>query len=266
MGLELFNRFPELTAEADNILGYSIKELCLEDPRQQLNQTQFTQPALYVVNALSFFKKIQESGKKPNFVAGHSLGEFNALLAAEVFNFTTGLQLVKKRGELMSQATGGGMAAVIGIKVEALKNLLTQQGLTGVNLANMNTHTQTVLSGLKEEIARAQAVCEQAGAMVIPLKVSGAFHSPHMSGAQNQFQAFLSQFKFSSPTIPVIANYTGQPYKDIEIHQNLIQQITHPVRWTEIIEFFIQKGETDLEEVGPGAVLTGLVRRIKIGQ
>lgn len=267
MGKELFNQFPEYTAQADRILGYSIETLCLEDPQQQLSQTQYTQPALYVVNALSFFKKIQDTGQKPHLVAGHSLGEYNALLAAEVFDFATGLQLVKKRGELMSQASGGAMAAIIGLKAEVIKKLLTQHSLEQVTLANINSYTQIVLSGLKEEVKQAQVVCEQAGAtMVVPLKVSGAFHSSHMRAAQEQFQTFLSPFQFSSPTIPVIANYTAQAYQAGDIHHTLAQQITHPVRWSETIEYFLQQGETNLEEVGPGMVLTGLVRRIKNGQ
>src|SRR6516162_2607290 len=114
MGSTLFEEFQEVTARADEILGYSIKELCLHDPHQQLGQTQFTQPALYVVNALSYLKKMKDGSKVPTYLAGHSLGEYNALFAAGVFDFETGLRLVKKRGELMSQATGGGMAAVIG--------------------------------------------------------------------------------------------------------------------------------------------------------
>src|SRR5689334_5966402 len=113
MGGTLFDEFQELTEKADRILGYSIKELCLEDPRKELNRTQFTQPALYVVNAFSYFAKIRETGQKPDYVAGHSLGEFNALLAAECFDFEAGLEIVKKRGELMSEATGGGMAAIL---------------------------------------------------------------------------------------------------------------------------------------------------------
>ncbi|MGO4778772.1 acyltransferase domain-containing protein, partial [Lysobacter sp. 2RAB21] len=113
MGGDLFDAYPELTAKADAVLGYSIKELCLEDPRRELGKTQFTQPALYVVNALSYYKRIQDTGETPDYLAGHSLGEFNALLAAECFDFETGLKLVKKRGELMSQATQGAMAAIV---------------------------------------------------------------------------------------------------------------------------------------------------------
>ena len=113
MGGDLFNEFKELTDTADKVLGYSIKELCLEDPRSELNKTQFTQPALFVVNALTYYKRIQETGKKPDYVAGHSLGELNALLAAECFSFEQGLKIVKKRGELMSEAPSGGMAAIL---------------------------------------------------------------------------------------------------------------------------------------------------------
>jgi malonyl CoA-acyl carrier protein transacylase len=267
MGSDLFDHFPEFTAKADALLGYSLKTLCLDDPEQLLDQTQYTQPALYTVNALTYFKKLQETGQKPNFVAGHSLGEYNALLAAEVFDFETGLKLVKKRGELMSQAIGGAMAAVIGLKADVLKALFIENDLMDVNIANDNSHTQIVISGKKEGVARAQTLCEQAGAMmIIPLKTSGAFHSPYMRAAQEQFQTFLSQLQFATPTIPVIANCTAQPYIPTDIHKNLAQQITHPVRWTETIEFLFAQGEMGFEELGPGTVLTNLVRRIKNGQ
>ena len=267
MGGELFDQYPELTAQADHILGYSVKELCLIDPQQRLNQTQYTQSALYIVTALTYFKKLKDNNKPPYWVAGHSLGEYNALLAAEVFDFATGLQLVKKRGELMSTANNGAMIAVIGLKADVIKAALLEAGLTRVAIANYNSHTQLVLSGLKNDIIQAQLVCEQIGAtMVIPLKVSGAFHSPHMYHAQEQFATFLNNFKFSSPKISVIANYTAQPYKATNIHQNLIQQIVNPVLWTETVEYLLTLGELELEEIGPGMVLTGLVRRIKNGQ
>ncbi|MBA2649837.1 MAG: ACP S-malonyltransferase [Legionella sp.] len=267
MGGELFNEFPELIAKADTILDYSIKKLCLEDPHQQLNHTQYTQPALYTVNALTYFKKIQDTKIKPDFVAGHSLGEYNALLSSEVFDFETGLQLVKKRGELMSQATGGAMIAVVGLKVATINDLLMHNDLMNVAIANDNSHTQVVLSGAKEDITRAHRICEQSGAlMVVPLKVSGAFHSPYMQSAQQQFQAFLDQFQFSPPLIPVIANYTALPYTAGDVHQNLTQQITYPVRWTESIEYLLNQKGIEFQEIGAGTVLTGLVRRIKNSQ
>lgn len=267
MGGDLFNQFPDIINQADEILDYSTKSLCLEDPHQLLNQTKYTQPALYLVNALIYFKKIQESGKKPDYVAGHSLGEYNALLAAGVFDFVTGLQLVKKRGELMSLASGGAMTAVIGLKANTIKTAFLQSGVNNVVIANYNSHSQLVISGPKEDINRAQALCEQIGAsMVIPLKVSGAFHSPHMREAQIQFEQFTKNFQFSPPKITVIANSTALPYEPGNIQQTLARQITSPVMWTESIEYLFSLGETQIEEVGPGSVLTGLVRRIKNDQ
>jgi len=123
MGADLFDQFGSLTELANDILGYSIKKLCTEDSNNELNQTQFTQPAIYVVNALSYFKQIEETGIKPDYVAGHSLGEFNALLAAECFSFETGLRLVQKRGELMSKVTGGGMAAILNGSSEQIETI-----------------------------------------------------------------------------------------------------------------------------------------------
>lgn len=267
MGAELWDQFPDLVTKADRILGYSIKNLCLADPDNQLHRTQYTQPALYTVNALTYFKKIQNVGMKPDFVAGHSLGEYNALLAAGVFDFETGLQLVKKRGELMSQATGGAMVAVIGLKQDDIKSVLIQNQLLNVAIANNNSHTQLVISGQSANIARAQSALEQAGAMmVIPLKVSGAFHSSYMRSAQDQFEQFLKEFSYASPTIPIIANCTARPYLATEVQKNLTQQITQPVRWTESIDYLLSQGKTEFEEIGPGTVLTGLVRRIKNGQ
>ena len=216
---------------------------------------------------LTYFKKIQNTEKKPDYVIGHSLGEYNALLASGVFDFETGLELVKKRGELMSQATGGAMTAVIGLKVEVIENVLKQNNLINVAIANHNSYTQLVISGQSEDIAHAQTVLEQAGAlMVFPLKVSGAFHTSYMRSAQDQFEQFLKNFSYYPPMIPIIANYTALPYIATDIQKNLTQQISQPVRWTETIEYLLTQGKTNFEEVGTGLVLTGLVRRIKNGQ
>jgi trans-AT polyketide synthase, acyltransferase and oxidoreductase domains len=140
MGADLFSAYPSHIQQADNILGYSIARLCLEDPDNQLNNTNYTQPALYIVNALSYLKKIQEDQTTPNYVAGHSLGEYSALFAAGVFDFETGLKLVQKRGELMHQATGGGMAAVIGLQNDAVDNVIKQNALSTISIANVNSH------------------------------------------------------------------------------------------------------------------------------
>ncbi len=194
MGEGLFDKYPELTAQADRILGYSIKELCLEDPNGVLGNTKYTQPALYVVNTLHYLEMVNDQGP-PDIVAGHSLGEYTALYAAGVFDFETGLRLVRHRGELMSEATGGGMAAVIGLSEDKLRQTLMDHGLQQVDIANYNHVTQIVISGPQAQIEQAQQACEKAGArIVIPLKVSGAFHSSMMMAASERFAAFWRNF------------------------------------------------------------------------
>lgn len=264
MGKDLFNEFPDLVKEANQILGYDIALLCLEDSQNQLNNTLYTQPALFLVNALSYLKKQASSSSKPSFVAGHSLGEYSALFAAEVFDFATGLRLVQKRGELMSQASGGGMAAIVGLSAEQVQQHLQENALNNISIANYNSYTQIVISGLKTEIEKAQPIFEKAGAMlVLPLKVSGAFHSAYMSQAEQQFATFLQQFTLAAPKIPVIANIDAKPYAGTDLNHYLTQQITHPVQWTESINYLLTQGETQFEEVGPGTVLTGLIKRIQ---
>ncbi|SFS42521.1 ACP S-malonyltransferase [Marininema halotolerans] len=263
MGGTLFDEFQDFTQKADQILGYSIKKLCLEDPEHQLGQTQYTQPALFVVNALSYLKKLQESGK-PNYVAGHSLGEYNALFAAGAFDFETGLQLVKKRGELMSKAAGGGMAAVIGFNAEEVQRVLVDYQITGIDIANDNAPTQIVIAGLKEDIASAQETFEKAGVkMYIPLNVSGAFHSRYMVEAQKEFIEFIKDYHFSKLNIPTISNVEAMPYEQASVTRNLTKQITHQVKWTDTIRYMMGLDENEIEEIGPGDVLTRLVAQIK---
>ena len=266
MGGALFDEFRELTAKADAILGYSIKELCLQDPRGELGKTQFTQPALYVVNALSYFKKVRDSGRKPDFLAGHSLGEFNALLAAECFDFETGLRLVQKRGELMSKASNGGMAAILNATKEQVEKILADNGLNNIDLANYNTPSQIVISGLIEEIGKAQGLF-QGKMLYYPLNTSGAFHSRFMRSAREEFQAFLASFTFQAPKIPVISNVTARPYEQHQILDTLASQITSTVRWSESIQYLLalnaEPGPVEFEEIGHGGVLTKLVHTIR---
>lgn len=267
MGSALFPLFPELVKIADDLLGYSIQTLCEEDPEQKLNQTHYTQPALYVVNALSYLKKCEETTEKPKYFAGHSLGEYNALFAAGAFSFETGLKLVQKRGALMNQAMQGGMAAIIGLKSDEVQSILEAHHLTEVSIANYNSHTQVVISGVKEKVIAAKSFFEMAGAkLFIPLKVSGAFHSPFMEAAKQEFEQFLLDYTFSPLSTPVIANVNARPYVFEEISFNLSAQITHPVLWTQSMEYLIAQKETVFEEVGPGRVLAGLITRIQKGQ
>ncbi|QFQ28665.1 ACP S-malonyltransferase [Bacillus thuringiensis] len=264
MGGELFDKYRDLTEKADRILGYSIKELCLLDPHRQLGQTQYTQVALYVVSALSFYNKVEQTNQLPDYVAGHSLGEYNALLAAGAFDFETGLKLVKRRGELMSQAPVGGMAAVIGLNIEEVRNILNKNHLTGIDVANHNAPSQVVIAGLKNDIARAQSIFEDSGAnMYVPLNVSGAFHSRYMADAQQQFKQFMADYSFSKLSIPVISNVQAQPYLQEDISSNLTNQIVSPVKWNDSIQYLLSLGEVDFTEIGPGNVLSKLVGYIR---
>ncbi len=268
MGGTLFEEFGEYTAKADAILGYSIRELCLEDPRNQLDRTEFTQPALYVVSALSCVKKLAGSAAQPDFLAGHSLGEFNALLAAGAIDFETGLRIVQKRGELMGRIANGAMAAVLNATKEEIEAVLAQNGLTGIDLANYNTPSQIVISGSADEMAAAAPLFQQGKMLFYPLNTSGAFHSRCMSGAKEQFSAFLETISFCAPKIPVIANVTARPYRAGAMLENITTQMTSTVRWSESVQYLLALGQArgatmECEEVGHGDVLTRLFQTIR---
>jgi malonyl CoA-acyl carrier protein transacylase len=268
MGGALFDEFAELTKVADKVLGYSIKELCLENPRRELNKTQFTQSALYVVNALTYFKQLAETGQKPDFVAGHSLGEFNALLAAECFDFEAGLKLVKRRGELMSQAVDGGMAAILNASKAQIEDILHRNGLSNIDLANYNTPSQIVISGAMDEIEKAQTLFTEGEMLYYPLNTSGAFHSRFMQASSEKYADYLKTFKFAEPTIQVISNVTARPYKTEDIVANLSNQIASPVRWSDSVRYLMrvaaEAGETmEFLEIGYGDALTKMIATIR---
>lgn len=261
MGKDLFGAYPEQTVKASEILGYSIEELCLDDPDNELKLTKFTQPALYVVNALGYLKKQEDEADTIDFFIGHSLGEYNALLAAGAFDFETGLKLVQKRGELMGKASGGGMAAVLGAKADDIKTMLTDNGFTDIDLANYNTPTQTVISGKTESIKNVQKLFRENKIRCMPLKVSAAFHSRYMKDAQKEFSTFLKQFKFSKLKTTVIANATARPYDDKKLATTLSDQIASSVLWTESIRYLMGRGEMEFVEIG-SAILTKMVTEI----
>lgn len=266
MGGKLFDYFPKITAQADDVLGYSIKKLCLDDPDNLLNKTSHTQVAIYVVNALSYFYTMEQTSTKPDYVAGHSLGEYNALLAAGVFDFHQGMQLVKKRAELMNQAINGNMAAIIGLKYADITKILEDNSFYNITIANHNSYTQFVISGSSDNMMRVRDIfLTKPAATYIQLKVSGAFHSPYMTQAKNEFTNYLQNFKFLTPTMPVLANIDAQPYHPAITKFNLANQIDQPVKWTQIIEHLLSQSDIELQEIGHGKILTGLVKRIKVG-
>ncbi|KIH86016.1 ACP S-malonyltransferase [Pseudomonas batumici] len=268
MGKGLFDEVQEyarIEEQVDSLLGYSMRKLCLEDPENLLKETQYTQPSLYVVNALHYYKAV-EQGCYPDFVAGHSLGEYNALLAAGVFDFLTGLRLVQQRGELMAQAKSGSMGAVIGLSTSRIGQVLRVNDLTTIDVANFNSPTQTVISGPKEDIMRVGPLFESAGArLYMPLQVSAAFHSRYVAPAADAFADALASLPFAAPRIPVIANVTAQPYPTdtSQIKSLLVRQIKSPVKWTQSIRYLLSQGVSEFKELGPGNVLTRLVQQIQ---
>ena len=253
MGEELFDQFSSLVKSADEILGYSVAELCTNGPNERLVSTSFTQPAIYVVTALSFLDK-QRNSSAPDYLLGHSVAEYVALFASGVIDFESGLRLVKKRGELMGQAKAGGMAAVLGLKADEVANVLEQHAVQNVFIANFNTPHQIVLSGLREEVEGTESLFLNSGATHFKmLQVGGAFHTPLMANAQEQFQEFIHQFSFAPPTIPVISNVTSRPHVAGHIAELMVQQITAPVRWSDSIRYVLAKGVgvNDFEEISP---------------
>ncbi len=263
MGEDLFDRYPGLVAQADSILGYSIKELCLKNPDSLLSRTDYTQPALYIVDALSFLARVEDEKVMPDFVIGHSLGEYAALYASGAFDFGAGLKLVQKRGALMNEATGGGMAAILGMNGDEVAAALKELGADAVDVANYNSQRQTVISGRKADIEMYAPQMKEMGAQrVVILSVSGAFHSRYMRPAADEFETFLSGFSFSSLKIPCIANCSAEPYTDDSVASNLVKQIYSSVRWIDTVMGLRQQGAETFIEVGPGSVLSGLARQI----
>jgi malonyl CoA-acyl carrier protein transacylase len=270
MGQGLFDEVQEyarVEKDVDALVGYSLRKQCLEDSDNRLKETKFTQPCLYVVNALHYYKAVSQ-GTRPAYLAGHSLGEYNALLAAGVFDFLTGLRLVKKRGELMSLAKNGAMGAVIGLGASMIARVIRENGLTSLDVANFNSPLQTVVSGPIEDIKRAGPFFEKGGArMYMPLQVSAAFHSRYMADAAQAFADFLAPMSFAEPNMPVIANVTALPYPagnpSESVKLLLVNQIAHSVQWVQSIRFLIRQGVTRFSETGPGNVLTRSVQQIQ---
>jgi malonyl CoA-acyl carrier protein transacylase len=264
MGKGLFEKFPDLVSQADECLGYSIAELCLSDPGRVLNKTEYTQPALYVVNVLHYLDRVATLGEQPAVVAGHSLGEYCALFAAGGFDFATGVELVRKRGELMSSAPKGAMAAVVNLDQGQVGEILDGLPYRNIDIANINSRQQCILSGVYEELfaPEVRAAYEEAGAKFIPLNVGAAFHSRCMAGVQEEFAQYLATFEFEELRIPVVANYTARPYPKTGYADHLTFQISHPVRWYESVSWLMWQGYQDFHEIGPGNVLTKLTSKI----
>lgn len=265
MGRAEFDRFPDLEQQASEVLGYSVRRLCLEDPDSQLGDTRYTQPAMYVVNALAY-RAWSEDGPAPDMALGHSLGEYNALEAAGAFNFAEGLRLVTARAAAMATVTGGGMTAVIGLDETYLRFLLQRAGFDTLDLANLNTPQQTVLAGPVDDLTEFEPILEDAGArMVRRLDVSGPFHSRYMTPAAEAFAPRLRAAAFGHLAFPVIANCIARPYENDRIAELLARQIDHTVRWTESLQPLVDRDDVDFVEIG-GTTMTSMIRQIRLAK
>lgn len=259
MGLDLIGRHPDLVRCAEDVLGYCLTELCSQDPQGRLGRTLYAQPALFVVTALQAVE-LREAEPEPDWLAGHSLGELTALFAAGSFDFETGVRLVHRRGELMDAAKGGGMLAVVDLGPDDLTGLLADAGADDVDLANINSSRQLVLSGPVGSLEVAAARIRRSGrGRCTPLRVSAAFHSRYMRQAAAAFEQELAGYVLRPPRLPVVANVTGRPYAaEQPVSALLARQIDSPVRWRQSMRWLVRHGVRQVTEVGPGTVLTGL--------
>ncbi len=268
MGVDIASAFPEVKARfetASNIAGFDVLALCTDGPIEQLSQTKYTQPAVFTVEAI-LAELLAEKGVTASCLAGHSLGEFAAWYAAGVFSFEDGVKLVSERGRIMDGVDPDGigtMAAIIGLDQTAVQDACKKAEGTVV-VANINSPLQLVISGEKDAVAAAGALLKEAGAKrVLPLKVSGAFHSPLMEGARDEFAAVVDSITLNNAATPVFSNVTADAVTDsAEIKELMVRQMTSSVRWTESVTAMREAGIESALEIGPGAVLAGLIRRI----
>lgn len=253
MGKKLFEEFHDLVAQANSALGYSIEDICINNPEGKLNRTEYTQPAIFIVNALSYLKLRTEGMDKPDYFLGHSLGEYNALFAAGAFDFITGVKLVAERGRLMEKANNGGMCAVIGLNEQKVRNIINENNLKEIDIANINSYSQIVIAGPKDVLQNSKYLFEKEGAdRIVELAVSGAFHSRYMEKASEEFAKVISEIEFNKLEYRVISNTYATVYEDKYIGKTLVEQIKMPVRWLESIRYLLNLGELRVSQIGLG--------------
>jgi [acyl-carrier-protein] S-malonyltransferase len=278
MGQDLYGTFAEARAifdQADELLGFSLSGMCFAGPAEELNDTINTQPALFTAS-MACLRVIEARvgrvvlDERLAFMAGHSLGEYSALCAAGAIDFAAGLKLVRERGRLMKEAgdvSPGGMAVIIKLDNDVVDEICRQASQeTGrpVQGANYNSPGQIVISGDRKALARAMELAEEHKARrVIPVNISVAAHSPLMARSNEAFRQAVEAAPLQVPAVPVIANITARPLDSREaVHQELVGQLTSPVRWTDSVRYMVDHGVKAFVEIGPKEVLSGLIGRI----
>lgn len=271
MGKELADKFQEVGEyfkRADQKLGVDLSSIIFEGPQEELTQTTNAQPAL-LTTSIAILDKLKSAGIKPDYTAGHSLGEYSALVAAGALSFEDAVYSVRKRGEFMEEAVPSGqgtMAAVLGMDRKSLKEIthsVTEEG-NPVGLANLNCPGQIVISGTIQGVEKASSRAKDEGAKrVIPLQVSGPFHSELMKPAAEKFVSILDSIEIGHAEVPVIANVTASPVSDAEeIKRLLIEQLYSPVLWEDTVEKLLDLGVDTFIEIGSGKVLSGLIKKV----
>lgn len=288
---EQYSDAADVYEAADSALGFSLSGLCFHGPEETLKQTINAQPAI-VCTSLALLAALQQEASKadpyrkgwispirPNFVAGHSVGEYSAFVASGALTLSQAIQVVRERGRLMhaqGETCPGSMAAIIGLDEQVLDKICADisslfpvqmgahPGYGKVAVANLNCPGQTVISGAEEALAKAMTAAKEQGARLVkPLAVSGAFHSPVMQPACSELDIYLEEYQFANPQIPIISNITAQPLHEAsQLKEEMVRQIVSSVDWTESIEYMTENGVTTFIEIGPGQVLSGLVKRI----
>ncbi len=271
MGKDLYDSFDwarSLFQEADSILGFGLTDIMFNGSDDDLRRTDITQPAIFL-HSVAVARSLGDDFK-PDMVAGHSLGEFSALVACGAISFESGLKLVAQRARAMQKAcelVPGTMAAIIGLEDSTIEQICADLGAKGMVVvpANYNSPGQVVISGSKEAIAAACPLMQEAGARrALPLTVGGAFHSPLMTPAKDELAQAISGTQFSTPVCPIYQNVDALPHTNPdEIRENLVTQLNSPVRWTQSVRNMMADGAQEFIECGPGTVLTGLIRRIQ---
>lgn len=268
MGKDLAERLPECRALADRaneVLGFSLTDVCFSGPEDQLTRSDYAQPAIFLVSAMCLEALKSKGPLTPFGMAGLSLGEWTALYAAGVLSFSDSIRILRARGQFMQQACEemrGGMLSLLGLTLEQAREVAEKSGL---QVANINAPGQIVLSGALEQMAQAEKIAKEAGAKkCIPLNVAGAFHSSLMQPAAKKLEDFLADIPFQKPVVPVVSNVTARPHESdaAAIRRTMVQQVTGSVQWVETISYFEAQGVGAYTECGPGKVLTGLVKRI----
>jgi len=271
MGRDLYDNFDsakEVFKQADRVLGFPLSELCFEGPEDKLRQTINAQPAIVAASLACLEAALDAGGSNglspPAFVAGHSLGEYTALAAAKVLDFASTVYLARERGRLMHEAglkEPGGMVAIMGLDEASVVEVCSE---TDTRIANINCPGQLVISGARDGLTQAVDLATSRGAYrAIPLNVSGAFHTPLMQSAVDGMSELVASLSFRQPQVPIIANTTAQPMVTAEeVKEELLRQLCNGIQWQRSIEYMINNGVSTFIEIGPGKVLSGLIKRI----